>query len=44
MVDSQEQLSLKLEPTARTTGLLVVGAVVALFLLKKFSVSVAVGK
>jgi len=47
MVDSQRQLTLGAgDTTAKTTGLLVVGAVVALFLLRRLSgsVSVNVGK
>jgi hypothetical protein len=43
MVDSQSQLTLGAgDATARTAGLLVIGAVVALFLLRKLSGSVAV--
>ena len=47
MADMQSQLSLGAgDATAKATGLLVVGAVVALFLLRKLngSVSVSVGK
>lgn len=47
MVDSQKQLTLGAgDATARTAGLLVVGAVVGLWLLRRLSgsVSVSVGK
>lgn len=44
-MDSQRQLTLGAgDATARTTGLLVVGAVVALFMLRRLSVNVAIGK
>jgi hypothetical protein len=43
MVDSQRQLTLGAgDSTAKTAGLLVVGSVVALFLLRKLSGSVSV--
>jgi len=45
MADSQSQLGYAGgDPTAKITGLMVVGAVVALFFLRKLNVSVAVGK
>lgn len=45
MADQQSQLSIGAgDATAKTAGLMVVGAVVALFFLRKLSVSVAVGR
>lgn len=45
MADQQSQLMYGAgDPTAKVTGLLVVGAVVVLFLLRRLNVSVNVGK
>lgn len=45
MADQQSQLTLgATDGTAKTAGLLVVGAVVGLFFLRKLNVSVMVGK
>lgn len=45
MADSQAQLSLGVgDATAKVTGLMVIGAVALLFVLRRFNVSVSAGK